>query len=351
MNLIISAKKSKHTNKTYYYFEWGKEKGQRVASGIFTYSKPGNQIEKNHNKEALAILQTKKSQMILDGQSIGTGHMPQHKLKSNFLDYYSDFVRNNRKRGNRHLFYSLRAFKKFIGKDFISPTEINENLCERFRAYLLENLNGETPSGYFMRFKRVLKAAAKDGYFKRSPAEALSAKSGAKKIVKEILDEQEYTQLMNTPCLNYEVKKAFVTSLYTGLRWVDVKNLCWENIIGDVLRMDQTKTGRSLELPLHPMVLQILGIRKSGRIFQLPCNKGANNILAKWCEDAKIKKHITWHCARHSMSVLLQNKGTDLATVAGMLGHTTTKYVQQTYKRYQLSNAKNAISHLPMPGD
>jgi len=51
------------------------------------------------------------------------------------------------------------------------------------------------------------------------------------------------------------------------------------------------------------------------------------------------------------MSVLLQNKGTDLATVAGMLGHTTTKYVQQTYKRYQLSNAKNAISHLPMPGD
>jgi len=47
-------------------------------------------IQKNFNKEALAILQTKKSQMILEGQAINTGHIPQHKVKSNFLDYYED---------------------------------------------------------------------------------------------------------------------------------------------------------------------------------------------------------------------------------------------------------------------
>jgi hypothetical protein len=45
--------------------------------------------------------------------------------------------------------------------------------------------------------------------------------------------------------------------------------------------------------------------------------------------------------------VLLQQKGIDLATVSGMLGHTTTKYVQQTYKRYLQNSAVDAIRKLP----
>ena len=308
MSITISAKKSRYTNKTSYYFEWGKQKGQRIASGIFTYNKPKDQTEKSHNKEALVILQTKKSQMILDSQSIASGYVPQHKIKSNFLDYYSEFVKKHSRKGNRHLLNSYLAFQKFVGKVYISPIEINENLCEQFRSYLLEHFNGETPSGYFMRFKRVLKGAAKEGYFKSSPAELLVAKTGPVKKIKEILVEQEYIQLMNTPCLNYEIRKAFVMSLYTGLRWVDVKNLCWENVADNILTIRQKKTGRYLELPIHPIALQILGTRKSGRVFQLPSQDGANKILAKWCADAKIKKHITWHCARHSVSVLLKAK-------------------------------------------
>jgi site-specific recombinase XerD len=59
------------------------------------------------------------------------------------------------------------------------------------------------------------------------------------------------------------------------------------------------------------------------------------------------KKHIAWHCARHSFSVLLQQNGIDLATVAGMLGHTSIKYVQQTYKRYLQQSAIEAIKKLP----
>ena len=86
---------------------------------------------------------------------------------------------------------------------------------------------------------------------------------------------------------------------------------------------------------------------KKGLVFKLPGSNGANNILDQWCKDAGLNKHITWHCARHSFSVLLQLKGTDLATVAGMLGHTSTKYVQKTYQRYILNEAKVAIQKLP----
>jgi hypothetical protein len=34
-----------------------------MATGIFTYAKPVNQIEKNNNKEALLIVETKRDQM------------------------------------------------------------------------------------------------------------------------------------------------------------------------------------------------------------------------------------------------------------------------------------------------
>jgi integrase/recombinase XerD len=256
------------------------------------------------------------------------------------------FVKQNAQGGNRHLQNSLSSFKKFLGTEYISATDVTENLCVRFRSYLLEKYNGETPSGYFMRFKRVLKAASKDGYFRHSPAAELAAKMGRSKKIKNILSE-EYLKLMNSPCLNYEVKKAFVFSLYTGLRWIDVKPLLWEEIIGDSIFIQQNKTGVPLESPVHEIAIKILGARKTGLVFRLPTQDGANKILKKWCDDAKQNKHITWHCAHHSFSVLLQDKGVDVATVAGMLGHTTTKYVHQAYKRYSKNNARAAIQKLP----
>ncbi len=87
------------------------------------------------------------------------------------------------------------------------------------------------------------------------------------------------------------------------------------------------KTEVPLEVPWHEIALHLLGERKEGPVFHLPTQDGSNKFLCKWTEVAGIKKHITRHCARHSFSVLLQQNGIDLATVAGMLGHTSIKYV------------------------
>ncbi len=175
----------------------------------------------------------------------------------NFLDYYSDYIKQNRKAGNRHLETSLTAF---IKKDFIPPIDITENLYERFRDYLLKKYNGETPANYFMRFKRVLKAAKKDGYFRTNPAENVVANSNKNKQIKEIPSEEDYLKLMNTPCTNYEVKKAFVFSLYTGLRWADVKPLKWENIKEHTIVLEQSKIGVRLEVPLHEIASAFIRI-------------------------------------------------------------------------------------------
>ena len=350
MNIIITTKLSRNKEKNWYYLEWGKNPGQRRATKIFTYTRPKDSLQKNHNKEALSIVKTKQSRMTLEAQAIRSGYIPQHKLQVNFLDYYAEFVTQHTRRENRHLANSLTSFKKFTAKDFLPPTDITENLCLRFKTYLLDRFNGETPLNYFTRFKKVIKAATKEGYFLTNPSEDIKSKANKNIRIKNILEAQEYMQLLKTPCLNYEVQKAFVFSLYTGIRWIDVKSMSWENIkeTTETFLVYQHKTGVPLERPLHPIARKILGERKNGLLFHLPTQDGANKILKSWCHAAGIHKNITWHCARHSFSVLLQDNGVDAATVAGMLGHTSTQYVHKTYQRYRHANAKKAIMKLPI---
>ncbi|MEJ0080855.1 MAG: hypothetical protein WDM78_07865 [Puia sp.] len=87
MNIEISGKKSRDGQLKWYTFEWGKGPDQRKAAGIFTYTRPKDQIQKNHNKEALALLETKRSHLIIESQAIGTAFIPSHKFKSNFLGF------------------------------------------------------------------------------------------------------------------------------------------------------------------------------------------------------------------------------------------------------------------------
>ena len=93
--------------------------------------------------------------MVLKHQTIAAAYIPKHKCKDNFLDYYTEFVKNNKVENNRHMECSLAQFKKFVGKSFVVPIDITENLCERFRKYLLDNYNGQTQANYFIRFKRL----------------------------------------------------------------------------------------------------------------------------------------------------------------------------------------------------
>lgn len=146
MSIRISQKLSKNQIRVRYYFKWGKGAGQRASTGIFTYFKPKNQTEKNHNKEALSILEVKKSQFILEGQSVGSKYIPSHKIKSNFLDFYKEFVKDNQTYGSRHLPASQKQFKAFLKSDYVSARDITRDLCERFRSYLLQKYNGETPA-------------------------------------------------------------------------------------------------------------------------------------------------------------------------------------------------------------
>ena len=349
---------NKRGDKIIFYYDLGRGKGQRPSTGIFIYKQPKNQVEKNHNKEALRLLEVKKSQATVEQQAIGTPFIPQHKFKANFLEFYEEYVKNHKTDDNRHLPCSLTKLKNFIGKDFISPIEITEDFCKRFRSYLLDNLTGETPQNYFARFKWVVKAATKAKYFIDNPVENISAKANPSVELKEIVEVEDYLALLATPCHNEEISHAFLFCLYTGLRWVDVSQMKWCDIKANSLitRIIQSKTGQPVVITLHPIAMTILSKQKTKHahsttncnlVFALPSANGANKMLGLWTQEAGIKKKITWSCARLSFSVLLQDKNVDTATVSYLLGHTTTKQVNKVYKRHRPKDQRATISNLP----
>lgn len=64
MEIKLSKRASRNGKKIYYTLEWGKGPGDRRATGIFTYAKPQNTIEKLHNKEALVVLLSPVDEML-----------------------------------------------------------------------------------------------------------------------------------------------------------------------------------------------------------------------------------------------------------------------------------------------
>lgn len=356
MNII--ERLSRKGDKITFYYDYGRGRGQRPTTGIFIYSRPKNQAEKNHNKQAKDLLDVKKSQLIIEKQAVGTGFIPNHKFKANFLDYFQEYVDLNKRDGNRHLTNCLTQFKEFIKCDFISPIDVTENLCKRFRQYLLDKFTGETPANYYARLKWVLKAATNDGYYRINPTEKINSKSNPSTTLKSIIEVPEYLALLKTPCLNEEVRLAFILCCYTGLRWVDVNLLYDGDVKAEILttRIIQAKTGQPVTLTLHPIAQAIIKLQRSKRnglgnrkLFLIPGRNGCNKILDKWVYAAGMSKYVTWSCARLSFSVLLQDENVDDATVAALLGHTTTTQVRKRYKRYRPKDESATISKLPSP--
>ena len=117
---------------------------------------------------------------------------------------------------------------------------------------------------------------------------------------------------------------------------------------GKYIDMTQFKTKEELKIYLDDFALSLIPDRqrtKEEPIFKLPKNANANDNKAfkKWFEDAKIEKHITWHCARHITATLMLSNEVPLAVVSKQLGHgkiATTEIYAKIVDKAQANAAK-----------
>ena len=155
----------------------------------------------------------------------------------------------------------------------------------------------------------VIKKAIKDKIITENPLLFIQLpKMNKPKIV--YLTFEELKLLVQTDCKIPELKRAFLFSCLTGLRWSDVYKLKWEEIEQEsdgsyLLVFRQLKTSEPVYLNLPDQALIYLGERQSAikNIFDLHnYSNTTTKYLQDWCVDAGVNKKITFHSSRHTFA-------------------------------------------------
>lgn len=320
---------------------------------LYPKQKPRTTEERNTNSELFALAEQIRS--IKESQLKYSEHgMISPKLrKINFIDYCEKFLKDYQNTDIRIVKYSIEHFKTFlINKDIkqLLPNQLTEDLVREFKKYLDNAVKGETSYNYFTKFKKICKHATKDKILKENPAIDVvnTRKEGLKK---DILFSDEIQVLAQTECKNQMIKRAFLLSLNTGLRYVDIKALTWGQVYkNQIIIKGQKKTGEAVYIDLNSNAKRILGNEIGDReelVFKLPTLESCLGTLKTWTKNAGINKNITWHSARHSFAVgLLSEGGANIKTVSSLLGHAGLQYTEK-YTRVVNNLKEQAVNNLP----
>ncbi len=171
------------------------------------------------------------------------------------------------------------------------------------------------------------------------------------------LDLIEGTSFM-TVGLN-RVKDVFLFSCYTGLSYIDIKELHPNQILigidgNQMIHTKRAKTNESVKIPLLPRAKEILDkYREEMELTSKPLpvysNQKTNKNLKEIAKACGIHKNITFHVARHTFAttVTLSN-GVPIETVSKLLGHTklsTTQIYARVLQKKVGEDMQNLINH------
>ena len=254
-----------------------------------------------------------------------------------FTVFAKEYVKHSdrRKSTKDNLITTINVLQEFRpGLDF---KDITYSFLKDFEAYLREKGNGvNTVAKHLRQLRTLVNEAINQGYIHADDYPFRKFKIKQEKGEHEFLTPDELRKLENLEVNNKRLRHvldAFLFCCYTGLRFSDFCQLNYSNfakINGKKwLHFKSIKTGIELRLPLHLLfegkALAILDRYEITEFSNLGSNAETNKTLAQITGMARIKKHVTYHTARHTCATLLIHQGVPITTVQKLLGHTSVK--------------------------
>ena len=254
-----------------------------------------------------------------------------------FTVFAKEYVKHSDKRQSTkdNLITTINVLQEFRpGLDF---KDITYTFLKDFEAYLREKGNGvNTVAKHLRQLRTLVNEAINQGYIHADAYPFRKFKIKQEKGRHEFLTPDELRKLENLEVHDQKLRHvldAFLFCCYVGLRFSDFCQLTPANFIkingNRWLHFKSIKTGIELRLPLHLLfegkALTILDRYNIEEFASLGCNSDVNKYLAQIAEMARIKKHITYHTARHTCATLLIHQGVPITTVQKLLGHTSVK--------------------------
>lgn len=232
--------------------------------------------------------------------------------------------------------------------DDIDINRIDYAFIADYEFYLrsVRNCANNTTVKYIKNFHKIIKICLDNDWMIKNPFSNYKAK--LKEVEREYLSEDEIQSLINKEFTIDRlslVRDIFVFSCFTGLAYVDVKNLTTNNINygidgGKWIFTHRQKTESASKIPLLPIPEMIVEKYKNhpqcsnqNKLLPILTNQRMNSYLKEIAAACNINKELTFHIARHTFAttVTLTN-GVPIESVSKMLGHKNLKTTQHYAK-------------------
>lgn len=254
-----------------------------------------------------------------------------------FPVFAKEYVQHSDRREStkENLYTTITVLQEFRpGLDF---KDITYSFLKDFEVYLREKGNGiNTVAKHLRQLRTLVNEAINQGYIHADAYPFRKFKIKQEKGRHEFLTPDELRKLENLEISDKKLRHvldAFLFCCYVGLRFSDFCQLSPANFIKingkKWLYFKSIKTGIELRIPLHLLfegkALAILERYSIEEFASLGSNSEVNKALSVIAGMARIKKHVTYHTARHTCATLLIHQGVPITTVQKLLGHTSVK--------------------------
>ena len=251
--------------------------------------------------------------------------------------------------------YVEKCLKEHFNMEDIAMKELTPQFIHDFSVYLSveRGLRGGTVWLACQQLKGVVTRAYQRGVLTWNPFAGFRL---AKNIrPREYLTEGELKLLMDHEFEDKALaftRDVFVFSAFTGLAFIDLKELKYENIVdinGSKWIVSQRhKTNIPFQVKLLEVPYQvIIRYQHQGEyVFEQMEYATMAKRIHRVMEEVGIRKRISFHCARHTFAVLALNKGMPIESLSRLLGHTniTTTQIYAKITMHKLEEDMNRLA-------
>lgn len=210
----------------------------------------------------------------------------------------------------------------------------------------VRNCANNTAVKYIKNFSKIIKLCLANDWLDKNPF--ANYKSKVKEVERVYLSEDEIQNIINkdfkTERLSL-VRDIFLFSCFTGLAYIDVKNLTKSHISIGIdgekwIFTHRQKTETASKIPILPVTQMIIDkyadhpkSNNEDRLLPILTNQKMNAYLKEIAGVCEIEKELTFHIARHTFAttVTLTN-GVPIESVSKMLGHKNLRTTQHYAK-------------------
>ncbi len=230
----------------------------------------------------------------------------------------------------------------------IEITKIDHAFVTDYEFWLrsVRNCANNTAVKYIKNFSKIIKLCQANDWLDKNPF--ANYKSKVKEVERVYLSEEEIQRIIEKDFKTVRlslVRDIFLFSCFTGLAYIDVKNLTKSHISIGIdgekwIFTHRQKTETASKIPILPVTQMIIDkyaenpkSNNEDRLLPILTNQKMNAYLKEIAGVCEIEKELTFHIARHTFATTITlTNGVPIESVSKMLGHKNLRTTQHYAK-------------------